>query len=232
MPVDDRALYARKAEKDQPDYYPTPYFATRMLCRWLERQGVEMADRRCIEPAAGGGHMADVLSEYFGEVTASDIHDYGRGYIQCDFLKHPMLRGNGRPAWCITNPPYNLATEFAERMLDMSAEGCALLCRNTFAESRKRYDRLFEPRPPSHICQFVQRVAMVHGGLAPPGTASTTTYAWFVWIGTDVQHTDTLFRWLHEDSRGLHHPPAGAVGDGLLSMPEQPAPPPDLFGEA
>jgi hypothetical protein len=38
------------------------------------------------EPAAGEGHMAEVLMEYFQQVRASDVFDYGCGYEVGSFV--------------------------------------------------------------------------------------------------------------------------------------------------
>jgi hypothetical protein len=101
--------------------------------------------------------------------------DYGQAPI--DFLHDEPLC---RPKWIVTNPPFNLAAEFALRALDLATVGVAMLVRTTWIESVGRYEKLFRDRPPAIYAPFVERVPMVKGRWDP--TASTaTSYAWFVW---------------------------------------------------
>jgi len=59
------------------DYYPTPPYATHALCGWIRRNVYDTSGMTVYEPAAGGGHMAEVLRQYFGAVITSDIQVYG-----------------------------------------------------------------------------------------------------------------------------------------------------------
>jgi hypothetical protein len=43
------------------------------------------------EPAAGEGHMAEVLMEYFQQVRASDVFDYGCGWQPTNFDHRAVL---------------------------------------------------------------------------------------------------------------------------------------------
>ena len=181
------------------DYFPTPYWATRSLCQWLLAEGNVLTDRKVWEPAAGGGHMARVLAEYFAEVHCSDAVDYGQGYPMHDIrdtLSTAPLPGGMPVHWVITNPPFNLAAEFAERCPEWAEQGVALLCRTAFAEGRGRHDSLFSTRPPTEILQFVDRVTMVKGKLADLKTASAMCFAWFVWRREAEAERATRFHWL------------------------------------
>jgi hypothetical protein len=116
----------------------------------------------CLEPACGIGHMAKVLSEYFGKVKAADIHPYGYGGVH-DFLVTPH-ETNGFD-WVITNPPFRLGEDFTLLALKLARRGVAMLTRTVFIESVGRYDRLFSVNQPSHVAQFTERVPMVKGRL-------------------------------------------------------------------
>ena len=172
-------MASRHEALDSLDFFPTPPWATRALCTHVipnECQGAAW------EPAAGEGHMAEVLREFFPVVHASDVHDYGKGYAAGSFvgLGVDVVDTPSNVNWVITNPPFNLACEFAERALDVAHIGVALLVRTTWLESKDRYERLFSIRPPSTVALFVERVPMVKGRWDP--TASTaTSYAWVVW---------------------------------------------------
>ncbi len=161
------------------DDFPTPPWATLALLEHVigQSDSRSLADRSCLEPACGVGHMAKVLAEYFGKVSASDIHDYGYGE-RTDFLAAPYVVDTWD--WVITNPPFRLAEEFVLRSLEIAREGLAILARTVFIESVGRYDRLFKLRPPTIYAQFSERVPMLRGRLEKSATTATS-YCWLVW---------------------------------------------------
>jgi hypothetical protein len=65
------------------------------------------------------------------------------------------------PDWIITNPPFNLACEFALRAISIARAGVALLVRSAWSEGGDRYRDLFSKHPPALIAQFAERVPMV-----------------------------------------------------------------------
>src|SRR5436190_13240073 len=77
--------------------------------------------------------MASVIDEFAGMCLASDIFDYGHGKGPVDFLHDEPL---ARPAWIITNTPFNLACEFTLRALDLASEGVAMLVRTQWTRAR------------------------------------------------------------------------------------------------
>jgi hypothetical protein len=121
--------------------------------------------------------MAKVLKEYFREVRASDVHDYGYGIVR-NFLTCPY-QANGWD-WVITNPPFRLAEQFVLRSLNVARKGIAILARTVFIESVGRYEAIFRHFPPTKFAQFTQRVPMVKGRLDKKATTATG-YAWLVW---------------------------------------------------
>jgi hypothetical protein len=134
IPHGSYTVMARRIEPpDALDYFPTPPWATRALFRHV----VPRAEGKSVwEPAAGEGHMAEVLREYMQPVIASDVHDYGRGYLVGSFVGVGL---DVMPAQTvdrvITNPPFTLAIEFAERTLEVATIGVALLVRSVWAET-------------------------------------------------------------------------------------------------
>jgi hypothetical protein len=105
-------MQQRTEPHDSLDDFPTPPWATRALCEHLLGRGVDLIGAVCREPAANRGHMVNPLLEYFADVDASDIHDYGAGYPVRDYIfgpPPPMV------SWTITNPPFRLAEQFIER---------------------------------------------------------------------------------------------------------------------
>lgn len=106
------AVMAQRVEGvDSLDDFPTPPWATRaFLSHYFS--GDDLTEQSVWEPACGRGHMAQVLSEFFGSVRASDIFNYGYGEIQ-DFLTG--LTALRSVDWLITNPPFRLAEDFLVR---------------------------------------------------------------------------------------------------------------------
>src|ERR1019366_5820583 len=173
------AVMAQRIEaQDSLDDFPTPPWATRALIEHVLGGKKRVKSHVCLEPACGAGHMAKVLSEYFGKVQAADIHPHGYGDVR-DFLGTPHETNSFD--WVITNPPFRLGEDFTSLALKLARRGVAMLTRTVFIESVGRYDRLFSVNPPSHFAQFTERVPMVKGRL--DRRASTATgYCWLVWI--------------------------------------------------
>jgi hypothetical protein len=177
----------RHEAHDSLDHFPTPSWGTRALCEWLSGHRLLRRDTAW-EPACAEGYMARPLSEYFGSVHSSDIHDYGFGEI-ADFL----LPSDRRADWIITNPPFRLAEQFARTAIERSNIGAAMLVRTAFLEGAARYRGLFDPVPPSDILQFVERIPMVKGRV-DKSASTATSYCWLVWRKDAPR--GTLFHWL------------------------------------
>tara|TARA_R110000868_G_scaffold936_3_gene7143 strand:- start:9013 stop:9711 length:699 start_codon:yes stop_codon:yes gene_type:complete len=178
-PTGRNAVMAQRREPpDSLDFFPTPPWATRALLQHV----IPDAHGTAWEPACGEGHMAAVLEERFARVIASDVHSYGGHYVGSfvgvgiDVIACPRPR----PDWVITNPPFNLAVEFAERCVSEAGRGFALLLRTSWLEGVDRYQRIFESWAPEIVAPFVERVPMTKGRWDPQASTATS-YAWFVW---------------------------------------------------
>lgn len=182
-------MQQRSEPHDSLDDFPTPPWATRALCEFLRAEGWRTENCTVREPAANRGHMVRPLREYFREVEASDVHDYGAGFPVLDYLFGPPPPPVG---FTITNPPFRLAEQFIERMAATSELGFAVIVRAAFLEGVGRGERLFSKNPPSYVLQFTERVVMHKGRLAPEGSTATA-YAWLVWLEGD---DDTRLRWI------------------------------------
>lgn len=155
--------------------------------------------------------MAACFREAGARVFASDVHAYPDGdpldevasYIGGGGLLDDVLAPRADDI-VATNPPFNLALEFALRAISEARAAVALLCRSNWAEGIERYQRLFKPYPPTLIAQFVERVPMTEGsahqvlvdingeavrvrrnshrGGYDPEASTATAYAWFVWV--------------------------------------------------
>lgn len=192
------AVRAQRLEPaDSLDDFPTPPWAVRAFLEALFGKKTYPA-KRVWEPAANRGYMVKALRERFGFVFASDILDYGAGYLVHDFVNDEPLF---EPDWVITNPPFKVALDFVEQGLRISNEGVAVLVRTTWAEGITRYENLFRDRPPAVILQYVNRVPMVKGRYDP--LASTATgYAWFVWLKD--HDSMPFFTWINGHKADLY----------------------------
>lgn len=185
-------MQQRSEPHDSLDDFPTPPWATRALCEWLHSQDPRLGTRICREPAANRGHMARPLAEYFKGVLVSDIHDYGAGIPQHDYLFGDDI--HGEVDWTITNPPFRLAQQFIHTALRNSRQGIAVIVRSAFLEGIERHRNLFSVAPPTDILQFSERVVMHKGKLSANGNTATA-YCWLVWQARR-QGDDTRFHWI------------------------------------
>jgi hypothetical protein len=202
LPSGARSIMSSRQEPaDSLDYFPTPPWATRALIeRVMPRFGHQASfhAQSVWEPACGEGHMAEVLREYFREVTASDIHDYGYGHV-ADFLGD-IVPGNDE--WIITNPPFGDGAEaFVLRALEFARVGVAMFFRLQWLETIGRFERVFQPFPPAVIAQFAERVPLHKGRWESAGTTATA-YLWIVWLKARAAKT-TEFMWIPPGQKDL-----------------------------
>jgi hypothetical protein len=195
------------------DFFPTPPFATRALIEdVLKRVGVWKRTDRAWDPCCGEGHMSEVLKEYYDDVFASDVHDYGKGYaignfpgapglLLADRIEHPS-----EPDFIFANPPFNLAEQFLERALQEAKFGCAFLLRTAWLEGQERYRSIFARTPPSIVAQFAERVTMVEG-VWDPEISSATAYCWLLWLEGGAKAIDTRFLWIPPGAVSRHTKP-------------------------
>jgi len=171
-------MSSRQEPDDSLDYFPTPPWATRALIEHVI--GTPQPRWSAWEPACGEGHMAEVLREYFAEVTQTDIHDYGYG-AEFDFLDEQST-WDAKADWIITNPPFGDKTEqFVLRAIERARIGVAMFVRLQWLESVGRYESIFRDHPPTVIAFFAERVPICKGHWDPKGTTATA-YIWLVWI--------------------------------------------------
>ena len=186
LPTDNYAVTAKRlSDKDAPDDFPTPKWATRALCQKILHMSPNQKMWDAWEPACGRGYMSSTLEEYFETVYSTDKFDYGYGGVQ-DFFNSPSSQ---RVAWVITNPPYKHAEEFIHSARRHARRGVAMLVRTSFIEGVGRYQRLFKDTPPSIVAPFSERVPMVKGRI-DKNASTATSYCWLIWLQLDYKpHT-------------------------------------------
>jgi hypothetical protein len=133
------AVMQQRAEPhDSLDDFPTPPWATRALMEHVILPALGLLGRAAVknmrswEPCANRGFMVAPLREYFRDVVATDIFDYGQGYPVCDFLWPALPEGAGGETpgqidWIITNPPFRLGDQIIHRARDIARFGVAVL---------------------------------------------------------------------------------------------------------
>ena len=143
---------SRSRVKD--DFYATPFYATEAI---LDK---EQLHGSILEPAAGEGHISKVLFERYpnSQIVSTDLvqrnDKFGCGVVGgVDFLteSYPSKFDN-----VITNPPFSLAKEFAERALEISREKVILFAKIQFLEGQQRKD-FFAAHPPRSVYVFSKR---------------------------------------------------------------------------
>lgn len=182
-----RIINERHAPKDGLDFYATPGWATDALTAFLLREGHELQDKTCWEPACGDCRMSLALGHRFRRMLASDVvHRCDLQHGTADFTspleRRAFMERWGRPDWIITNPPFNQAMKFANDALD-ECENVAILARLSWLEGSGRFEELFSKRPPNAVAVFVNRIAFVKDGddEASSGSAGVAAHAWYVW---------------------------------------------------
>ena len=175
-------------EREKDDYYATPPKAVEAL---LKR---EKFNPYVLEPAVGGGSIAEVLRSHGHKVQSMDIVDRGYpGTEVRDFLSTTKEDLICSPD-IITNPPYSLATEFAEHSLNISMDSVkvAMLLKIQFLETKKRL-ALFQKYPPKAVYVFTDRIACAKNGNFGK-ESSAVCYAWFVWV--KGSKSEPVIRWI------------------------------------
>jgi hypothetical protein len=204
---------------DKVGDWPTPPWVTRALFEEVIFPSLApgartaMARQAAWEPACNRGHMAKPLAEYFGEVIATDLIDYGwEGQHEAvDFLPvmgasalpqkfrrfRDRLYAGDRPLdFIATNPPFPLWEQFAQRCIELRPmTGFALLGRLGALTGMERYRTLFAKCPPSTVAVFTERCSLVPGGLDPQAD-QPHLYAWFVWLNGCDAKRHTRLAWI------------------------------------
>lgn len=182
LPANSRVICADRVEPDDSnDMFPTaPWITRALLERVFRHLGIVLRpDMKAWEPACGHGHIAEVLREYFADVAATDLHDYGYGasgkdFMTCDDVGADLI---------ITNPPFkdDLATDFMVRAIKLARVAVAMFLPLRYLEGVGRYEQVYLPHPPTLFAPFVER-APLHKEQWKPDGGTMTAYCWLVWI--------------------------------------------------
>lgn len=165
--------YARK----ERDLYETPEWVTRALIPHLPRATM---NGLMWEPACGSGKMSRVLQSELGGVVQTDI-DSGSDFLSFDRLPPGVSD-------IVTNPPYELATEFVElslRLTEPDGGTVAMLLRTDFDHAKGRA-HLFGCCPAfAKKVVLTKRIVWFEPDPGSKGKSPSFNHAWFIW---DWQH--------------------------------------------
>ncbi len=225
-------MQQRHEALDSLDDFPTPPFATRAACEFLQSLNRWKLDQLVArEPCANRGYMVRPLQECFGTVLASDVHDYGLGYEVLDYLfgDDPDMVDM---TWL--NPPFVLADQFIHRARATSRHAVAVFVRSAFSEGEERYETLFSQNPPRYILQFSERVVLHKSAMRRRGqkywdpaankgkggwrrASSATSYCWMIWMDNPENCTNTI--WIPPCMDRLERPgDYDLIGNGFLNF--------------
>lgn len=183
-PVDDDALRSRgfgigaamagggpAENRSDDDFYATPIEVIVALIRWLAAEGIPIGPR-VWEPACGEDDIARPLRALGHDVVSTDLvyRGYGQGGI--DFLHQDIGQ---QVDSIITNPPFDLAIEFALRALNLGPNLVAMMLKGAYWHSAKRHP-IFSQTRPYAVLPLTWRPDFK--GLGRP----TMEVAWTVWL--------------------------------------------------
>lgn len=165
--------------RKKSDFYETPYSMTR---QFLEAR--EINTHLILEPAAGDGAIARVLSEYGFATRAYDK--------ETNFLLE-----NKHYDWIITNPPFSLSMDFIEKAKQVS-DNFAFLLPLSYLHGKRRFDLVYSDKnfPLVEVWVFT-RYPMLGDPLRGDGKYRTgmMVYAWFV-FSRESNVTSPTIHWL------------------------------------
>lgn len=172
---------SQSRERVENDFYATNPKAVEMLF-----QNEEFKSGDYLEPCVGQGHISNKIKELIpdAEMFSIDLIDRGHpGIYVADFLKYETSK---KFDYVVTNPPYSLGKEFAEKSLSLLKDGgkLAMFMKIQFLEGEKRR-QFYKDNPPKIIYVFTKRMATFNNGSEVDENgkpwATTMCHAWFVW---------------------------------------------------
>lgn len=163
-------------ERVENDFYATPEESTKALL------AVEEIIFPVWEPACGQGHIAKLIKGDLSDIViATDLIDRGWGVGGIDFL---TFVGYENVNTIITNPPFNLFQEFAEKALKIAKKKVIMFGKLQALEGQKRAT-FMQNSPLRTVYVFKARQNPLRNGSPVDENgkpwASTMAFAWFVW---------------------------------------------------
>ena len=176
--------------REKDDFYATDPVALEKLLdggtQWLRNI---LDNFTILEPACGNGNLSMCLEKRGHTVVSCDLKDRGYGITGKDFLQFKNISAFNRqkkfPIFCVilTNPPYSLATEFAEHALEILPDnGLYIALMNiTYLASKKRYERIYQYGTLREVYIFSSRINCYRNNDKENyGAQAMIDFAWYV----------------------------------------------------
>lgn len=167
--------------REDLDRYITPAWCTLAVMPHLPVAGAI----KVWEPAAGTGAMVDALrSEARFSVLGTDISPVS-SFACRDFLSVTAGEWTDQFGLLITNPPFNLATEFIEQALRLTANQrgvVAMLLRADFDHAKSR-SHLYADNPTwaKRVVLTRRIVWFVDEATGKPKASPSVNHVWHIW---------------------------------------------------
>lgn len=166
---------SKNRERVDNDFYATPIDSVLEL---LKRETIVFP---AWEPACGNGAISKSVA-LLGEILSTDLIYRGYGKGEIDFLKEESVLNIVNTV--ITNPPFNLFTEFLEKALLVAKNKVILFGKLQALEGQKR-GTFMQNTPLRTVYVFKARQNPLRNGSAVDENgkpwSSTMAFAWFVW---------------------------------------------------
>lgn len=178
------------------DYYATNPDDTREFLELIEKE-YDLNGKRILEPAAGEGHITNVLYERYkrSQIISRDLIDRGVGYIEngIDFLNDNRTEHFD---FTITNPPFNIAKGFIDKSLQIS-DVAFIFAKLQFLEGKARRE-WFANTPLKYVYVYSHRANPWRNGKSTDENgkkwSSTMAFAWYVF--DQSYDGEPIVRWI------------------------------------
>jgi hypothetical protein len=164
-----QSIVGHSMNRAENDFYPTPPQITRDIL------GKESFYGNVWECACGAGDMSKEIIKHGLTVVSTDLINRGYGEGNIDFLKEHRNVDN-----IITNPPFNIITDFAYHALECTTKKVALLAKLAFLETAERKP-LFETTPLARVYVYSKRIRLDKNEVTGKTSGGMIAFAWFVW---------------------------------------------------
>lgn len=110
------------------DFYPTPQSVIEQMMA-----GVDLLDKKVLEPSAGSGNIVDYLKLYGADVTACEINDKLAQIVssKCRFLKPDFMQVRADEIshldMIVMNPPFSADERHILHAWEIAPEGCEII---------------------------------------------------------------------------------------------------------
>lgn len=178
------------------DYYATNPADTSAFLELIEYE-YDLNNTSILEPAAGEGHIMNVLKERYplSKIIGRDLIDRGNKEIESG-VNFITTNNNEHFDYVITNPPFALAKEFINKSLEI-ADVAFMFAKLQFLEGKAR-KQWFENGHLKYVYVYSYRANPWRNGESTDENgkkwSSTMAFAWYVFDGK--YDGEPIVRWI------------------------------------